>query len=395
MSNIPAILIANGAAVALLSVVLFSAWKTVRFGMFDHKLFLSALVFSLVQSVTESATFLIDGRPGLEWLNLAVNVVLYIDNITFAFVWTLYIDYKLFADVDRLKRVYPLVAIPALLVAAGSLVNLFTPVFFRIAAGNVYQRTGAFVLSLAAVYLYLLYGVVLVYVNRNKVNKYLFLPVLIFVTPICISSLLQFHFYGYSLVGIGTAIGLTSVYINVQNETSFTDHLTGLFTRQYLMLYLNSQVKNREDGKDIVGILLDIDCFKQINDTFGHLTGDDALVKAGRILRESMPRKGIAARYAGDEFVLILQSEDRQAAEEVLGRIQAKTKAENASGQNPYTLSFSAGHSRFYSGDTVETFLRRIDAEMYENKKRSRELRRRSTDVPPGPQARIPTAAPR
>lgn len=380
MNNIPAVLIANGTAVALLTVVLLSSGKTVHSGLFDHKLFLMALFCSMCQSVAETASFLIDGHPGLQGLNLGINVFLYSNNIVFAFIWTLYADYKLFSDIGRLKRVYRFVAIPALIVLAGTILNLFTPVFFWITAQNVYERTALYIIPVLITYFYMAYGVILVFFHRDKVKRYLFMPVVIFITPIFIGTLLQFCFYGYSLVGIGTAIGLTSVYINVQNEVSLIDPLTGLFTRQYLMRYLSALIKGGEGAKQAVGIMLDIDRFKQINDTYGHVTGDEALRTAGALIRSCVSRQAVAARYAGDEFIIVVPDAQANTGAEIIGRIAGKAEAENASGRHPYTLRFSCGCSAISGDDTVETFLRRIDAAMYESKKQNHQMKRRSTD---------------
>jgi PleD family two-component response regulator len=86
-----------------------------------------------------------------------------------------------------------------------------------------------------------------------------------------IGSLLQFFFYGYSLVWLGVSIGMVYLFINVQNESSYVDVLSGLFNRQYLGNLLLMYSEKKDAAGIPAGIMLDIDNFKSINNTFGHV----------------------------------------------------------------------------------------------------------------------------
>lgn len=132
MINYPAIYIANGTALLLLLIILLSSKRPRRYGLLDDKMYHAMVILNIVQCVTETVTFLIDGKIGYEYhiLSIVLNVILFINNIIFAFSWTVYVDHKLFADIKRIKRIYPFVAIPAVLIIIGSLINLVTPVFF-------------------------------------------------------------------------------------------------------------------------------------------------------------------------------------------------------------------------------------------------------------------------
>ncbi|MDD3222362.1 MAG: GGDEF domain-containing protein, partial [Lachnospiraceae bacterium] len=262
---------------------------------------------------------------------------------------------------------------PAFLISVGSIVNLFTPVFFHITENNIYQRTGLYIIPYIFTYLYLAYGVVLIYCYRNKVKKYLFLPAIIFMVPILLGSLLQFFFYGLSLVWIGVAVALVSLYVNVQNEASCIDVLSGLYNRQYLNHYLYSESKRSNSKKMLAGILLDVDHFKHINDEFGHLVGDDAIASAGDILRNSVSEDGLATRFAGDEFVVVKLIEDEQEVIDTLQRIEENTKKFNEDAEKDYQLQFSMGYSIYdRKSDSIDTFLSRMDGAMYAEKRKKR-----------------------
>ncbi len=369
MINYPAIYIANGTALLLLLVILLSSKRPRRYGLLDDKMYHAMVILNIVQCVTETVTFLIDGKIGYEYhiLSIVLNVILFINNIIFAFSWTVYVDYKLFADIKRIKRIYPFVAIPAVLIIIGSLVNLMTPVFFVVDKYNIYQRTDLFTVPYVVTYFYLLHGVILIYSYRKKVHKYLFLPAVLFITPIMIGSLLQFFFYGYSLVWLGVSVGMISLFVNVQNESSYVDILSGLFNRQYLNNMLLTYGKKR----DTAGIMLDIDGFKSINDEFGHVVGDDAISKAGRILRTAVGNKGISCRYGGDEFIVLMHVNSQKDILDMVETIKTQATLFNETEKKPYKINFSIGYSTYESKhESIDDFLKKIDASMYEEKKR-------------------------
>jgi len=98
------------------------------------------------------------------------------------------------------------------------------------------------------------------------------------------------------------------VYLNSQNQLISTDSLTSLNNRNQLERYLQSQ----HDAKDLYVVMVDVDHFKQINDTYGHVEGDRALVTVSKALKSacvSLGNTGFLCRYGGDEFLLIVPTE--------------------------------------------------------------------------------------
>lgn len=378
MLNIQQILCSNGSAFILLLVVALSSYRMFSHKSLDNKVINLMLALAMLQCILETITYLIDGMimPGYHMIPVILNAMLYIGNTLFGLITTIYIDYKLFGDLDRLKRRCPILAIPATFIVLLTLLNLFTPVFFMIDEQTfVYQRTELYLIPNFVAGIYLLYGTVLVYKNKNKVGKYLFLPAKIFLTPIVIGVVLDFLFYGLAFKQMGIAIALTSVYINLQKEVSCIDALSGLHTRQYMINYYTNKLKRSKLEESLVGILLDVDKFKGINDTYGHLAGDDAIHAVGQILLSTVPKNAMAVRYAGDEFMVIKEYTGEQEVQDLLLAINAATEKYNATQNKPYTLSFSAGYSIFYKNkDTLDTFFNRMDSAMYGEKAHNKKL---------------------
>ena len=93
-------------------------------------------------------------------------------------------------------------------------------------------------------------------------------------------------------------------------------------------------------------LILDIDNFKTINDTYGHHGGDAALVKISETLREMTRQSDFASRYGGEEFVLILPETDQESAIQVASKIHAAIRSSSfGTGSRPFTLTISVGVS--------------------------------------------------
>jgi len=371
MYNFPAIYIANGTAILLLLVVMLSIRKPLHHGLFEEKMYYAMIVINIMQCILEVVTFLLNGKIEYRTLTIVLNVLLFSNSLIFSFFWTIYADYKLFADMRRIRRIYPFIAIPAVLMIIGCFINLVTPVFFVIDKYNVYQRTDLFFLTYVVTYSYLVYGVVLISMYRKKVHKYLFLPAVLFMIPVVIGSALQFAFYGYSLVWLGVSIGMIWLFINVQNEASYVDMLSGLFNRQYLNDILLMHSRKGDKGSILAGIMLDIDSFKEINNKFGHLVGDEAISAVGKILHTAVGSKGISCRYGGDEFIILMKTDSQKEIMDMIDTVRTKAALFNEAEKTPYQIHFSIGHSTYQSGhESTDAFLKRIDTAMYEDKRR-------------------------
>ncbi len=157
-------------------------------------------------------------------------------------------------------------------------------------------------------------------------------------------------------------------------EMAVTDQLTGLFNRRYMSRHLNTLMSDNA-GKQVSFLLLDVDFFKQINDTYGHDVGDEVLREfAGRI---SANVRGIdlACRYGGEEFVVVMPDTDLSFAYMVAERLRqsvadAPFAAGSASRQVPVTISIGVAASG--GGDTPEGLLKRADQALYRAKRDGR-----------------------
>lgn len=384
--NMQAVLVANGLGLGLMIVLMLSANRRGKVVSLDGRLFYWMCRMCLALCVLETLSFWLDGRTfdGARTLLLVINAALFILNAIFAYTWSVYVDYKFYADIQRLRKIYIYVALPAVLVCLMCLLNLVMPVFFWVDEANVYYRTPLVVMTYVITYCYLTYGAVLVFRNRHKTNRYLFMPVMTFLVPVYLGSLIQLYCYGLAVIWVSVAFGMTSLYINLQNEMVFLDTLTNLYNRSYLMHYMEYLSKQTKKGASVLGMMLDVNNFKYINDTYGHLAGDEVLREVGKILQSATEGFGAVVRYGGDEFVILLEGDHRNMGEYVREEIAKGLARYNASGNAPCPISLSLGEAEFDRLD-VDKFFRDMDEKMYDDKRafyqqQGRDRRQRRTD---------------
>lgn len=370
--NLPEIVIANGIGLGMMVLLWMSSRSTLSKSDLAGRVFLSLIQATALLCILETLSFYIDGKvfPMGCFLNLILNTLLYVLNITFVYLWVIYVDYKLFADYGRIKKNFLKMGIPAIFVIALCVLNLFIPVLFSISPDNIYTRQPLSSLTYLVSFFYLVSTEVMIYRNQHMSQKNIFLPSAGFIIPLILGTVIQFLFYGISTIWVSLAVSLTFIYINLQNEYSSIDALSGLFTRQYMNRYLDEQI-NHSRFRSLAGIMMDVDRFKNINDQYGHLAGDRAIHAIGEILEGCTEKNEIAARYGGDEFVILGSDCSEEDMKQTISRIEKSIENYNAGRKEVFRLSISYGYVSFEPGtDNADRFLKRMDQAMYVNKKK-------------------------
>ena len=145
------------------------------------------------------------------------------------------------------------------------------------------------------------------------------------------------------------------------------DALTGMYNKRTFQVAFREAMKNSKMFKTPLSVLMmDIDDFKAINDTYGHLAGDAVLAKFGALLSSSVRTSDILARYGGEEFIMAVPSGIEQAMS-IAKNICVKT--ENNKFPEPEHVTVSIGCAACQPGDDEESLINRADQALYDAKK--------------------------
>lgn len=323
-----------------------------------------------------------DGRPETyyTYFNFIGNFVVFLLGPLPSMVWMAYANYEIYHDVNRVKTMVKVTSIWLAINGLLTLLSLQYHWLYYIDKENVYHRGPLFLFPAMLTVCSILIAFVMVSQNRKRIEKKHYFSLVFFPVPPLVAILTQIYVYGTSFILNGLTISLLIVFITIQNQRMDTDYLTGVANRKKLEEYLKAKIAGSTATRTFSAILIDLDHFKSINDTYGHETGDQALEIAAGLLKSCIRRNDFIARYGGDEFCIIMDisdEEDLKAAAENLSRC---LDLHNQVSDKPYTISFSMGYSvyDFKAHLTAEAFQKKIDLLMYENKgaQKSRMIRR-------------------
>lgn len=186
-----------------------------------------------------------------------------------------------------------------------------------------------------------------------------------------LTGILQPFFPEIPLFGVGNMLAVLYVYIDFQDKLISVDPLTQLNNRNQLMRGLNGMMSHWDGRQKLYALLMDVDDFKQINDQYGHVEGDIALVRIARVLKKSAAgKKCVIARYGGDEFIIVCEAETRSEIELLCYKIRNWLASTNAEEKAPYDLTLSIGYAEYEKGmRTAAEFIRAADEKLYQVKK--------------------------
>ena len=332
----------------------------------DMRLLQQIMVTIGIANISDCCVYYLAGSS-----NIVIKVLvflsgsgLFLGNVMIGYLWAKFIMVHMnipFSDIRRnIYRTIGLISIVLLVI------NIFYPLVFSVSDGR-YQRGFAYIIFLIFAAFYILDSLYL-YVKRVKKNGSLKLfPVHIFLIPVILGVVIQAFFVEIAITWTSIAISVAGIMTALKNEIIFTDCLTGLYNRVYLE-FLHKRACNKKDCW-VSGIMIDLNGFKQINDNYGHAEGDLALCIVADLLRKSFSEYGVVTRYAGDEFVIMLNTTDDQLIQKIIKSAKKNFVTENENNDKPYQLSASMGYAiTNLSNETIDDFMNRIDEQMYQDK---------------------------
>ncbi len=364
MINIAEVLVANLSGLLILFIIIFARRSNRLEDTKASRYFHAATILAFWGTLSELIGCLSNGHLGTFWYVIAwiSNTFIFMIPIGLASIWVIYAEYRI-SKCEHPFYKFRYKFIPLYIIEFIILTNPITGYIFSISKDNIYSRGPLAIPILGVFILYLFYSLWMVNEARKKNVIYYYFPAEYFVLPLVVMISLQMMFYGISCGWLGVDIALMSIQIQIQNEISYVDSLTGIFNRKYMDYAMENIIKSK---KPHYGIMIDMDNFKMINDSYGHDAGDHALKEFAEILLANTPSSAQVLRYAGDEFVVLLPSAID--IEQVIANLYAGSDMRNADATNLYDLQFSCGYSLYDGTKSREEFMKEMDMNMYANK---------------------------
>jgi len=286
-------------------------------------------------------------------------------------LWLLYIYTSVNPESISKRFVYG-VSIVVVINAIFTLVSLIPQAnFYFVLSGNSYAR-GNFYWFYGATFILFYFATLYVYLRSVKIIRYSqrYIFFILFTAPL-VGFFGQYFLPQTPFVIISYVFSYMILAMSVQYIHATTDFLTGLANRQNLSMYLQRKMKTVSADGVFAVIMLDLDNFKQINDTLGHTFGDDVLRLLARFLKTYLQENDFIARYGGDEFIIITDKVDSAELEDYINTMRTELETFAADSFGPYKLSFSSGYF-FYDRNAavslVELF-ETIDKRMFKDKR--------------------------
>ncbi len=374
--NMIAVTVTDYIGLILLIAMLYSSRIRRKEPKLEFRIFTVTAILAAVACGVDWFTFFSDGKPGLFFRAISVfgNAYSFIANPVFALSWCMFTDLKLYDSISRIKRIYRIAVIPAAILVLMVVINLFVPIIYYFDENNFYHRLPLSYVFYFVEAMYFTFSYITLKRYEMRYNKVRFFPIFLMMGPIALGCILQALFYGISLIWVSVAVGLTAIYMSLQNEFSYLDTLTGLFNRAYLDYILETRAKDK--NSQMGGIMIDVDYFKAINDNFGHSAGDEALIDVARVIRLGKNDDAIAIRFAGDEFIVLASKSTKESLQKMIRNIRDEVDIFNENEDRQYKLSLSIGYTLFdYEKDNIDTFFKHMDDNMYEEKARKHAVR--------------------
>ncbi|MDO9207038.1 MAG: diguanylate cyclase [Sulfuricurvum sp.] len=178
------------------------------------------------------------------------------------------------------------------------------------------------------------------------------------------------------IILILVSILMSNHFLKQLSNLATHDPLTSLLTRRFLCEKMPILISNHDRSIQayLAVIFLDIDHFKNVNDTYGHAYGDKVLSQVGKAILKSVRTGDIGVRYGGEEFVIAMSCNDKDEAIQVAQRIRAEAHAiEFQKGRKKFSVTLSAGIAYRQENEPFENLIKRADEKLYKAKEEGRD----------------------
>ena len=317
--------------------------------------------------------------PNVSPFNYIVNCIYFLFSILITECWFLYTEYELNSSYTHDRNFLIVGSIPFAVMLILLIISYSNGCIFRFDEQGKYVRGPFAVLSFVIPCLYLIFSTVHAtlcsFKKENYINRRRFLSLAGFAFITALACGVQLVIPGTPIPCIGITCAVLLVYMSTQDLLVSLDPLTKFNNRNQMVRHLSYKMDHANEDTLLYLLIVDMDGFKQINDTHGHVEGDKALIDLAAILMHTAAKFNcFVSRYGGDEFILIHEAHRRGELEELCDYIHESIATRNKDAE--FKIGVSLGAAR-YSKDIkyVPDFIAKADKALYEVKREKKKRR--------------------
>ncbi|WP_029231537.1 GGDEF domain-containing protein [Butyrivibrio sp. VCB2006] len=370
--------LANFACIVFLSIVVFNLERGVD-KQFSTVILSRIMKMLVLYFVTDSAWILFEcGVFHSNKIGMYIATIIpYICLLMTSWLWYSYCEIVQGSTKILTRKGIFTSAIPFFVALLILIIGVFTDYLFKIDGTGYLEYGPLYVVLLSVPFGYLMYSSIRAFYRAFTSNRYydhgLFVAMGLFpVTPLT-CGVLQAFFLTVPIMCYGATAAMLLLYITAIENHISTDPLTQINNRQEMQRYLTQKMKSKNQDMDLYLMILDVDHFKSINDKYGHVEGDKALVTVAEAMKASCSdsrNRAFLSRFGGDEFIVIMEAEGRHQVQETADLIRANVVRLNEESGAPFKLEASIGYAKydFDNPTTIPQFIAKADEKLYEMK---------------------------
>ena len=307
------------------------------------------------------------------------KTVYFFSTTLMCYFWFIYFEYIQGSSFVEDRRRVRLALIPVFVMAVLLLINVFTGILFYVDDEGIYRRGTFFVVQYLLSYTYVFITCFRAFLGIFNKKKFALRRQLIILSLFPLApagaGILQFIYPQLPLACAALSLSTLLLYLEWIEQMISVDPLTMLNNRKQLAYRFESWM-HTHDTQDLYLMLVDANRFKHINDTYGHLEGDTALIRISDALRlgcRDYAGKSSISRYGGDEFVVLAWADRKKGEQEIrhlMESIHGHLKRLNSDANSPYDLTVCIGMAKVTEQSVLKDVIEEADAQLYDQKRR-------------------------
>ncbi len=340
---------------AISAAIIFFASDTIWYGM-DQGVFTNNLLASIV-------------LKSIYFLSATVS----------GYLWFIYLETAAGAAFVKDRRLIFRASIFVWIHVILALINAWNGMFFYFDDAMKYYRGNFFWLQYVFIYIYLIaacvHALVLAFKPENYIERDLYIVLASFPMLPIFCGIMQWFYWRMPFNCVGITLSAIIVYLNAMIQQISLEPLTQLNNRKQFMKSLEQLMKTHGTDGEVYLFMLDMNRFKVINDTYGHMEGDKALLLVSDALKRAvggLKKRATLARFGGDEFVIVACLDSDAEADKLKEEILKEIEFQNTKVLKNYVLSLSIGYANNTGkSDGIRELISAADEALYVEKEKA------------------------